>query len=218
MQSDRRLPLRPLSSDTATVLSLPGSLDSFPLRSRAAAGRHPHRHCRPVIPHLPCHPAVREHFSFSMDLADELREIVLALNAAEVPYAVCGGFAVIIYGFPRATQDIDLLVRDEDLPRLKETVRPLGFTLDSGSFTFKRGEAGESHFHRLVKVAGDEFLLLDLLAVTPHREDVFAGRVQIDWGEIPVSVVGREGLRRLKLDAGRPKDLEDLRRLGLEAT
>lgn len=72
-----------------------------------------------------------------------------------------------------------MLIRDEDLPRLKETVRPLGFALDSGSFTFKRGQAGESRFHWLVKIVGDEFLLLDLLAVTPNREDVFTGRVRI---------------------------------------
>ncbi len=153
-----------------------------------------------------------------MDIAEEFSELVQTLNAAGVPYAICGGFAVIIHGFPRATQDLDVLVREEDLPEIKALAQSLGFDVDSGSFTFKPGEPGETRFHRLIKVIGHEFLALDLLAVTPLREEVFASRMQTEWEGIEISLVGREGLRRLKLDSGRPKDLEDLRKLGLDAT
>ena len=36
---------------------------------------------------------------------------VRALERAKVPYALCGGLAVALHGFPRATKDIDLLSR-----------------------------------------------------------------------------------------------------------
>ena len=140
------------------------------------------------------------------------------MNAARISYAVCGGFAVVIHGFPRSTQDIDLLIREEDLARVKETLRGLGFTIDSGSFTFHQGKPNESRFHRVLKISGEDFLMLDLLEVTAPRRAVFENREARLAGTLPVTVVNRAGLRTMKLDAGRPKDLEDLRKLGLLET
>lgn len=156
--------------------------------------------------------------SKAMDLTDEFRAVILALNDAGIPYAVCGGFAVIVYGFPRATQDIDLLVREEDVDRLKGVLRVRGFRLDSGAITFNVGQPRQARVHRLVKVRGDDFLVLDLITFTSRADDPLANRARLDWDGVAVSVVGREELRLLKLDAGRPKDLEDLRKLGLDAT
>ena len=151
-----------------------------------------------------------------MDIEKEFRAVIGSLNAASIPYAVCGGFAVIIHGFPRFTEDIDLLVREGDLDRIKNTVRALGFTIDSGSFVFKPGQPGESRFSRLVKVEGEDFVMLDLLAVTPALEAAFADRKTFPVDALEVSVISRDGLRQMKSSAGRPKDLEDLRKLRLE--
>lgn len=153
-----------------------------------------------------------------MDLTDEFRAVILALNGAQIPYAVCGAFAVVVYGFPRATQDIDLLVHEIDVDRLKEVLRPLGYRLDSGVITFNAGKPRQTRVHRLVKVSGEEFLLLDMIAFTSRLDNPLTTRAEIDWRGIPVSVVSRDELRLLKLEAGRPKDFEDLRRLGLDAT
>jgi len=40
-------------------------------------------------------------------------EVFLAFNKAEIDYAVCGGVAVILYGFARLTVDLDLIVNLE---------------------------------------------------------------------------------------------------------
>ena len=48
---------------------------------------------------------------------DELQGVLGALDAANVPYALVGGIAVAVWGSPRATKDIDLLVRRNDIPR-----------------------------------------------------------------------------------------------------
>ena len=53
----------------------------------------------------------------ALDLHAELRGIVKALNATEIPYALVGGLAVSIYAQPRATEDVDLLVAREHLAR-----------------------------------------------------------------------------------------------------
>ncbi len=63
----------------------------------------------------------------ALDLHEELRGIVKALNAAGIPYALAGGLAVSIYTQPRATEDMDLLLAREDLARAVERLESLGF-------------------------------------------------------------------------------------------
>ncbi len=46
----------------------------------------------------------------SVNLEEELRTLVRLFNDAKVSYALCGGMAVAIHGFPRFTNDIDFLV------------------------------------------------------------------------------------------------------------
>ena len=48
-------------------------------------------------------------------LLQEFTNIISALNEREIDYAVCGGWAMAILGFPRATIDIDLLILSENL-------------------------------------------------------------------------------------------------------
>ncbi len=44
-------------------------------------------------------------------LLDELSQLISALNENEIEYAVCGGLALAIHGFARATLDIDILIQ-----------------------------------------------------------------------------------------------------------
>ena len=45
-----------------------------------------------------------------MNLKDELFLIVETLERGGVEYALCGGMAVAVHGYVRATKDIDLLI------------------------------------------------------------------------------------------------------------
>ncbi len=49
-----------------------------------------------------------------VNLVDELLGVTRALEAAGIPYAICGGIAVTIHGATRTTKDIDLLVERAD--------------------------------------------------------------------------------------------------------
>jgi hypothetical protein len=54
-----------------------------------------------------------------MTLLEQLATIVRALDRAQIEYALVGGLAVAVWGAPRATQDIDLLVRPESVEATK---------------------------------------------------------------------------------------------------
>jgi hypothetical protein len=144
-----------------------------------------------------------------MDFFQELRSLLAALEHAHVDYALCGGVALAIHGAPRATQDIDLLLRREDLDRLREVIRPCGFTLESFPMDFSSGVTVQ----RFTKLVGADPLMLDVLFADGPLETVWADRqtAEIEGGK--VRVVSRQGLISLKLAAGRPQDLADIKRL-----
>src|SRR3989338_10061925 len=52
-----------------------------------------------------------------------------ALNAAKINYVVCGGAAVVMFGFSRLTIDLDLIVSLErkNLSKLYDTLLELGY-------------------------------------------------------------------------------------------
>jgi len=148
-------------------------------------------------------------------LYDELKALVSALNEEQVPYALCGGLAMGVYGFARATVDIDLLVQRSDVERILSLASRFGYTVRSKPMVF---QGGSIEIHRVVKVLGEDEdpLMLDLLLVTPALGEVWQSREWKEWDGGTFWVVSREGLVRLKSLRGSGVDLEDLRRLRAE--
>lgn len=52
-------------------------------------------------------------------LVDTVKRVLQTLEQNQVPYAVIGGLAVSHHAVPRLTQDVDLLVRAEDMGRIR---------------------------------------------------------------------------------------------------
>ena len=71
----------------------------------------------------------------------ELLALVTALRNANLPFAVCGGLAMAIHGYPRATQDIDLLIQEERLAEVLAVARSAGFWIPSGRMPFQASPA-----------------------------------------------------------------------------
>jgi hypothetical protein len=67
-----------------------------------------------------------------MNLVDELLSITRVLEGDGIAYAVCGGVAVTIHGATRTTKDIDLVVHRNDLARVLDLLRPLGYLFAAG--------------------------------------------------------------------------------------
>jgi len=144
-----------------------------------------------------------------MDFFQELKDVVIALESRKIDYALCGGVALAIHGAPRATQDIDLLLRREDIDRLREAARACGFTLESLPMDFASGVT----VRRFTKLVEGEPFMLDVLLVPP-LENVWADRQVAEFEGGTMRVVSKEGLISLKLAAGRPQDIADIQRLG----
>jgi hypothetical protein len=144
-----------------------------------------------------------------LDLFDETIALTRALREHAVDHAIVGAVALAVHGAPRATADLDLLLRAADLERALTVARERGFTLDALPMRFSDG----LELRRVSKIEGDETLTLDLLLVNPNLEDVWASRRAHATAFGEVVAVSREALVQMKLLAGRPQDLADVRRL-----
>lgn len=144
-------------------------------------------------------------------LFDELNDIIELLEKNNIEYAVCGGLALAIHGFPRATFDIDILIKAESLEKAYEIVAGKGYDIRGLDMSFKERAV---EIRRVSKIDKDgEVLSLDFLLVTPKVEDVWETKEEYVWEGKDLWLVSREGLMKMKALAGRDKDLIDLGRL-----
>ena len=145
-----------------------------------------------------------------MTLYDELHALIRRLQEAGVDYALCGGLAMAAHGWPRATMDVDLLIRESDFPTIGGIARDLGFTIENPEFAVA---GGQIRIRRFVKIAGTKAIPLDLILVGPLLEPVWAGRSDKGTPFGPMRVLSREGLARMKELRGSGTDQDDIRHL-----
>lgn len=149
-------------------------------------------------------------------LLKELLEIASEFEKNGIDYAVCGGLAMAIHGFARATMDIDFLILAENLDKAYLVAAKQGFVIKGLDISFKERAV---EIRRVSKIDDDgEVLSLDLLLVTPKIEDVWESKEQVSLQENLLSIVSREGLIKMKTLAGRPQDLADIERLQNDET
>lgn len=145
-----------------------------------------------------------------MSLRAEMVQLVRALDAAQIPYALCGGLALAVHGWPRATMDIDLLIEEPRLEGVRRIATSLGFTHETGFLTLAGGRV---RLFRLVKFVGEDLHPLDLLLVTPVLLPAWESRVQMPTADGLVTVVSAEGLIQMKSLRNSGTDQDDIRRL-----
>lgn len=150
-----------------------------------------------------------------MDLYEELVDVISRLTEARINYALCGGLAVAIHGYPRFTKDIDLLIHPDDLGRIRAVLAVGGYTVDAGRIPFAVGTPTERVIYRMSKVVAGDLLSVDLVLVSPVLAQVWADRERYSWQGREIAVVSAAGLALMKRVAGRPQDVVDLQQLGL---
>jgi hypothetical protein len=144
-----------------------------------------------------------------LDLYEELRSLIAALDKHEIEYALCGGIAMAIFGRPRATVDIDLLIVAESLDEVIELAKALEYTVRGLDMSFANDAIEIRRVSKIDQETG--FVLsLDMLLVTPRIQDIWDSRVRADWEGGKLSVVSRDGLIALKKLGGRPQDYADI--------
>lgn len=147
-----------------------------------------------------------------------LRRVTEVLNGAGVPYAVVGGNAVAAWvstvdpDAARATKDVDILARRDDLPLLANVLQTIGMIqavtlgvtvfVDRDELSVKRG---------LHVVIANEFIREHYTHPAPNIDAV---RYDI----APYPVVDLPALVAMKLQSGRPIDIAhivDMKGVGL---
>jgi hypothetical protein len=149
------------------------------------------------------------------------------LDERQVEHIIVGGFAVNAHGFIRVTKDLDIVPRPtvENLTRLSNALRDIEATVpDAGDFEPEEIPMDPTQPADLVQ--GRNFCLLTRIGRLDvmqwlsgiETEDLYSefDPEAIDGSlyDIPIRVCGLEHLLAMKRAAGRPQDLEDLRRLG----
>lgn len=136
-----------------------------------------------------------------------LEKIALALEGRNIPYMVIGGQAVLLYGEPRLTRDIDITLgtgmdRWEEINHL---ARSLGW---------KPLAAKEFSLRTMVLPCVHEAsgIRLDLIFSHSAFEQGAMKRVRrVPMGEAEICFAAVEDLVIHKIVAGRPRDLEDVK-------
>jgi predicted nucleotidyltransferase len=145
---------------------------------------------------------------FNEDFLDMLR----ALDGAKVEHVVVGAHALAAHGVPRATGDLDILIRasPQNAPKVLEALRAFGAPLDEHSI-------GETDFTKpdLVYQIGLPPRRIDLLTGISGVafDDALRTALFVDLAGMKVAFLGREALLANKRAAGRDKDLLDLKLL-----
>ncbi len=153
--------------------------------------------------------------------------LLRALHDAGVRHIIIGGFAVNAHGVIRPSRDLDI-VPDPDpdnLGRLAKLLADINarhvglgdFEPDEFPFDPTRAEdlEGGANF-RLETRLGDLDIMQWVAGI--DAEPAFAAlsvnAISGELGGIPLEVCGLEDLVAMKRAAGRPRDLDDLQRLG----
>ena len=146
------------------------------------------------------------------DLYEEFKTLISSLDEHCVDYALCGGLAMAVWGAPRATVDIDLLILTEALEEAKAVARGLGFTIEALPMTVG---GGAIEIRRLSKLDTETGIVLplDFLLVSPQIVEIWDSRVRVPWEDASLWSVSRRGLIALKSLKPRPQDLADIERL-----
>ena len=136
----------------------------------------------------------------------DIEGLLKSLNARSARYVVIGAMAFPVYGYARATLDVDLFIEpsQENARRVRAALSEFGYDMTDVSvedlLTKKvliRQYLLEADIHPFV--AGVTF------------GEVWTRRVEDRIGGTPTAFASLEDLIRMKEAAGRPKDLEDLR-------
>jgi|SRR5665213_605404 len=140
----------------------------------------------------------------------DFKELLSTFNAQEVKYLIVGGYAVGFHSQPRATKDLDLLIRpdEQNAKAVYDALATFGAPLEGVTphdFLDREGFFRIGHAPVMIEIlpfiSGVEF------------DDAWQRRVEvtIDAGVgLTAFVMSREDLVTAKLAAARPQDLADV--------
>lgn len=138
-----------------------------------------------------------------------LRRIARALKHASIPYMVIGGQAVLIYGEPRLTRDIDITlgIGVGELARVKKILPEMGLKV-----LVKEEEEFVARTMVLPTKDKESEIRVDFIfSFSPYERQAIRRARNIKLGRTQVKFASLEDVVIHKVISGRPRDLEDIK-------
>lgn len=141
-------------------------------------------------------------------LPDDFKEFVQCLNSNDVQYLLVGGWAVGMYGSPRATKDIDFLISvgSNNLEKLEKALFDFGAPpVDIEKFKEKGN---------VIRI-GSSPIQIDIIneADGINIDDCYSRKKIINVDGIDIVVISKEDLVKNKRASGRSMDIADAEKL-----
>ena len=140
-------------------------------------------------------------------MLDQLQRVFASFQKNDVRYLVIGGIAAVLYGVPRATFDLDVLIE----PSLENVKRLLQAMSEAGLGTASLASADEV-LAKEITIFTDR-IRLDVQTSTPGIvfAEAWQRRVTMNYKGQVLEVVSLADLIASKRASGRDVDLEDVR-------
>ena len=138
-----------------------------------------------------------------------LKRVARALDDAHIPYMVSGGQAVLLYGEPRLTRDIDITLGlgVEDLKQLEELTAALGLRS-----LVAQEEEFVTRTMVLPTIDDQSGIRVDFIfSFSPYERQALARAQKIELQGSLVKFAALEDIVIHKVVAGRARDIEDIK-------
>ena len=138
----------------------------------------------------------------------DFKDFIQCLNTNNVKYLLVGGWAVGLYGYPRATKDIDFLIFIDDINLKNIEKALLGFGAPPVDIEYLREKGNVVRF-------GNSPMKIDIIneASGINIEDCYSRRKIIAVEDIEIPVISKADLIVNKKSTGRQSDLGDVEKL-----
>ena len=143
-------------------------------------------------------------------LPPDFKELLQLLNSKKIEYLVIGGYAVAIYGYPRATGDIDIwiAISRDNAHKTVAALKDFGFDIP---------ELKEDLFlekERNIRL-GVPPLRVELITSIDGVEfsACYKNRNTVTIDDTKINFISLDDLKKNKKASGRYKDLDDLEHL-----
>jgi predicted nucleotidyltransferase len=142
-------------------------------------------------------------------LQNKIAALARALKSRKIDYMVIGGQAVLMYGEPRFTEDIDITlgVTTDELPTILEVIGELGLR--------PRVSNVEEFVNRTMVIPcqhpTEDYRVDFAFSFSPYEQQAIQHANYMLIGRTKVKYISIEDLIIHKLVAGRPRDIEDCR-------
>jgi hypothetical protein len=92
-------------------------------------------------------------------------------------------------------------------------LKSIGYNLPSGVIPFRQKDGSFREIVRVSKALGKNLYTLDLMLLSGALEEAWEDRELMGYEGLEVKVISKASLISMKKEAGRPRDLDDVREL-----